>query len=800
MSNPFTKQFSKLLKLPGFVSSPELTPETQRNFRRAQIDSVAELSSILTLGSLLNVMVLILSFWNTSIAHLTTGWGIAMILVLMAVSFSNRSFRKGNKPHLSTKVRHQRFERASLLIGVMWAVVPIITIPLSNTFGFAAVCMLSTGTMFAGVALIGRMPRAAMKFVFPVIAGMLIALQLQHDPRNGLLSVLTLAFAGVLFVMTRISYAQFAVQHLNKSALEDQAEVISLLLRDFEETTSDWLWEIDAEARLSALPTEIQKSGDQNGKLVIGERFLKAFEDGPDLDKMVSDIGNRRPFKDRVVRLCVSDTEVWWSITGKPLFEKGQFTGFRGVATDVTQSKLDEDRIRFMAHNDLLTELPNRSQLSQRLLEISQDFDTDEDHYALVWLDLDNFKWVNDTLGHQAGDRVLQEIAKRLRTHADRPDDVARISGDEFALILRYREKEHLTAELDDVAAHLAEPHHIWGSTVLCRASMGVKQLTHGNFDISTVLKQADLALYHSKEREKGTWSLFDHSIQEKARAVRELEVDLNRALERNELRLYYQPIVDANSKDVVACETLLRWQHPSRGLLMPDSFIGFAEDTGVITRLGDWVIRQALSEARQLPENIRIAINISPLQIHSANLIPTVINSLASNGIAAGRLELEITESVLISERSFVIERLSQLRALGVRIALDDFGTGFSSMSYLRDFPFDKMKVDKSFIADLQYSRESQAIALAMLNMAKALGMTCTGEGVETLEQEAFLRRNGCDEIQGYIVSRPKPMEDLIQQFEPTLERSDQMAQSDQDVAKTTHASRPRIVAGRKA
>lgn len=793
-------RFSGMLKLPGFVSMPDVPKEDLASLRRAQINSVTELSSIVVLGSLLNVMVLILSFWSTSIASLTTLWGVGMILVLAAISHNHRRYQSGRKSNLSTSARHRRFEQASLLIGTLWGFVPIITIPLSNTIGFAAVCMLSTGTMFGGVALIGRMPRAAMLLVLPVIAGMLIALQLQQDPRNGLLSILALSFAGVLLVLARITYSQFVTQQLNRNALEDQAEVIGLLLRDFEETTSDWLWEIDDEARLRALPAEIQQSGNRaEDRLVIGQNFLNAFVDDDARNLLETDIAERRPFKDRIVSLN-SDAETWWSISGKPLFERGTFLGFRGVATDITQSKRAEDRIFFMAHNDLLTELPNRTQLSDRLLEISQNFASSEGDYALVWLDLDNFKWVNDTLGHHAGDKVLQEVAKRLATHAKRPDDVARISGDEFALIIRYADMDELAESLDVVKAHLAEPHHIWGSTVICRASMGVKQLTHGSFDVGAVLKHADLALYHSKEREKGTWSLFDQGIQEKAHAIRELEVDLNRALERNELRLYYQPIVDAQTREVVACETLLRWQHPSRGLLMPDSFIGFAEDSGVITRLGDWVIRQALCEARQLPEHVRLAINISPLQIHSANLIPTVVHSLATNGIDAGRLELEITESVMISEPDFVAERLAQLKALGVRIALDDFGTGFSSMSYLRDYPFDKLKIDKSFTKDLDVSSEGQAIALAMLKMAQGLGMTSTAEGVETSGQEAFLRENGCDEIQGYIVSRPKPLENLQHLFAHTDDRTEAYKPDGASEAVSEPVLRPRVVGGNQA
>ena len=308
----------------------------------------------------------------------------------------------------------------------------------------------------------------------------------------------------------------------------------------------------------------------------------------------------------------------------------------------------------------------------------------------------------------------------------------------------------------------LGRPYEIWGSTAHCGASIGVRDIdTHG-VDIQVLLKHADLALYQAKSMGKGTWCFFTQDLDDRARARRAIEIDLHKALEQDELRLHFQPLISAQTREVVAVETLIRWQHPERGLIMPIDFIEHAEDSGLITRLGDWVIRAALDQARRMPDHVRIAVNISPLQIHSSSLVTTILNALATNGIAANRLELEITESVLMTDTQFTLERLKQLKDIGMRIALDDFGTGFSLLSYLRKFPFDKIKIDKSFIQDLEYEEDSRAITRATLTLAKALGMRCTAEGVETESQSEFLTENGCDELQGYLISRPQPLDKL--------------------------------------
>ena len=461
-----------------------------------------------------------------------------------------------------------------------------------------------------------------------------------------------------------------------------------------------------------------------------------------------------------------SHGEFWWQLTGKPVFEGGFFVGFRGVASDVTASKESEDRIAYLAHYDALTGLPNRVTMLEVLEKQLHATFVKGRQRALLWLDLDNFKWVNDTLGHPAGDELLKMVADRITTLADPKDTIARLGGDEFAVsIERAGGRAEIIDFVEKLSADLARPYLLMGSAARCSASIGVRLFDAYTPDSETLLKHADLALYQAKSNGRAGWCLFTPDLELRARQRREVEQDLQRALENNELVVYFQPQVDAKTRELVGCEALLRWMHPTKGLIYPSDFIEAAEDSGLITRLGDWVIRAALEHARRLPENVCVAVNISPLQVHSANLFPTIVNALAVNDIDPARLDLEITESVLMTDTDFALERLAQLKKLGVRISLDDFGTGFSSLSYLRNFPFDKIKIDKSFISDMETSEDSRAITVATLGLAKALGLRCTAEGVETEFQSNFLRDAGCDELQGFFISRAQPI-DLLGHF----------------------------------
>ena len=764
------------LKAAGLFNTVEMSAEQAARVRKRQYIAVSELANVTVLACLLNVAVLVLSFWESQVGRLVTIWGSIMLLVLSYVLFSIYRQRRTAHGEVQTdeQIQHNisAFVRGATTIGIMWGVIALVVVPFADPIGLTASGMLLVGTMFGGVLLIGRIPNAAMGLVIPVALGVLAGLQMQQDPRNTLLAIMTISYTSVLYFASRMAYQQFAQQQLSQLELEDRKELIGILLRDFEENTSDWLWQIDCEGILQARMDAENLVETKETSMRVGTPLIAMFENNEARTELQSAITEQRPFKDLLLKYQGTDgEEEWLRLSGKPVFTKGEFEGFRGIAADVTQLKRTEDQAAFMAQYDSLTGLPNRETLKTKLLSLSNDFLRAKKNIALVWLDLDNFKWINDTMGHMAGDELLCQLARRLTEELTPHEGVAaRITGDEFVFFFEYFDEEDPFKIINDFETAFSQPYTLWGSKITCRATMGVNFIPFGVFDVEHSLKQADMALHNAKVQNKGSWVQFTQSLEDRAQSLRKLEADLDLAMERNELRLMFQPIVDAKTEKVVACETLLRWQHPTRGLLSPGAFISFAEDTGVIARLGDWVLREALVQAQRMPDDMRVAINLSPLQLHSQNLLPTIVNSIAQNGIKPNQVELEITESVMISDPEFTLTQLRKLKEIGVRIALDDFGTGFSSLSYLQKFQFDKLKIDRSFVEDIDINIDSQAITNATLQLAKALGMRTTGEGVETPRQAEYLRRNGCDELQGYMISRPLPLDQLGHLFDVKL------------------------------
>ena len=761
--------------LAGLISSVKVPDDEAANIRAKQLESAARLTPAMVTANLVNAAVVVLCFWNTPAARLLAVWSVTLIiasLILIGINIRTRRKAKNRTDgHVSSPSRTQqgieRFARFSSFVGLIWGILPLLIMPFADQTSQLAVSIIMAGMMFGGVMLISRIPEAALAFLIPTTIGYVVGLQLGNDPRNDFLSVLALVYASVLWISIRWSYRQFVEQHLSGLAVQQQAQLIGLLLKDFEESTSDWLWQTDDKGRLSEIPVPAAGDIASPPLMPLGHLLVGLFEKTEELDVLIRSLDARHPFRDIALKVANRD-DVWWSLTGKPIFDQhGGFLGFRGVGSDISQSKAIEDRIAFMAHYDPLTSLPNRACLNEQLERLIAHPAENGQVRALLWLDLDNFKWVNDTLGHPAGDELLCQVGQRLRECAADAELVARLGGDEFAILLECVDRDALMELVSGVSDKLNTPYEIWGSTVHCGASIGVRLIEQHNLDIPTLLKHADLALYQAKESGKRTWCMFTDELADRARIRRDTEVDLHKALEQDELVMFFQPQVCSTTGKIAGCETLLRWIHPMRGLIGPGNFIKHAEDSGFITRLGDWALREALRAAQRLPDDMSVAVNISPLQIHSASLLNTIIGALAANQIDPRRLELEITESVLMSDTEFTLQRLRQLKDIGIRIALDDFGTGFSSLSYLRRFPFDKLKIDKSFVQDIEFSADSRAITKATLDLAKALNMVCTAEGVETESQKQFLIDMGCDQLQGYLISRPQPLDRLGHLFE---------------------------------
>lgn len=434
-----------------------------------------------------------------------------------------------------------------------------------------------------------------------------------------------------------------------------------------------------------------------------------------------------------------------------------------GVSEDIADRKRAEAQIARLAHYDPLTELPNRVLFQRHLGEALSRRRRKGDQLAVHFIDLDRFKSVNDTLGHPIGDELLRVAAERLRGCVRDGDTVARLGGDEFAVVQTgLSDLTGATRLAERVVEAMAAPFDLHGHHVVIGASVGVSVAPSDGDDADELLKKADMALYRAKADGRGAFHFFEPAMDEQLQARRALELDLRRALVAGEFQLYYQPLYHLGDDRVTGCEALLRWNHPERGMVSPADFIPLAEEIGLIVQLGEWVLREACAEAATWPDHVRLAVNLSPAQFRDRALVRTVVSALATSGLPAERLELEITESVLLQDNAANMTMLHDLRALGVRISMDDFGTGYSSLSYLRSFPFDKIKIDQTFVRDILKDSDALAIIKAVLDLGASLGIVTTAEGVETVEQLNALRDQGCAEIQGYFISRPAPASDI--------------------------------------
>jgi diguanylate cyclase (GGDEF)-like protein/PAS domain S-box-containing protein len=439
--------------------------------------------------------------------------------------------------------------------------------------------------------------------------------------------------------------------------------------------------------------------------------------------------------------------------------------GYLVAMVDITERRKAEARIAYMAHHDGLTDLANRELYQDRLKQALEQSQPGNKRVAVLCIDLDLFKNVNDSFGHPIGDRLLRLVADRLRSQVRGNNLAARLGGDEFAIILAADVSPKEASDFADrLIKILSAGYDIDGVEVVIGASIGIA-LSPGDGDTSEeLMRNADMALYRAKSEGGGVHHFFEREMDRQAQKRRDLELDLRRAFANGEFELHYQPLADLAADRISGFESLLRWRHPEKGMISPADFIPVAEDIGLIVSLGEWVLREACTEAVKWPADVKVAVNLSPVQFRSRNLVQVVISALAHSGLSPTRLELEITESLFLAETEANLAILHQLRELGVSISMDDFGTGYSSLSYLRSFPFDKIKIDRSFVKDLAERSDCVAIVRAISGLGRSLNITTTAEGVETTDQLDWLRAEGCNEVQGFLFSAAKPAAEVAQ------------------------------------
>ena len=555
----------------------------------------------------------------------------------------------------------------------------------------------------------------------------------------------------------------FATRRLRTRKLSTANDTIQLLLNQYDEDGSDWLFECDEQGKILRPSYRFCKAANRKANYLDGLRLSLLFKDSPEREELRA-IGDREEaFRDLVIPLEVDGEDRWWSISARPVYDPdGGLECWRGFIGDVTRTRQAEDKVAYMAHYDVLTNLPNRS-LFNSSMRRAFNRRKDDQVSAVLYIDLDHFKAVNDSYGHAIGDKVLAEAARRIEGAIDSTTMVARLGADEFAVLLDHIDNRNdalLVAQ--DIVTAMDEPITVDGQELPLGASVGVAFAPDNGLSGEEVLKAADLALYDAKSRGRRGTSLFDPTMQLEAHERRTMELDLRAALGNGELEVHYQPLLQAETTEIVGYEALLRWNHPEKGSISPAVFIPIAEETGQIVSIGAWVLREALREAANWPVELSVSVNLSPAQMRDEGLLNTIVGALASSGVSSDRLELEITETLLMQDNEDTIALLHRIRDLGVRIALDDFGTGYSSLNYLRSFPFDKIKIDRCFVADIADKEDSDAIVQAVIDLASKLKMRTTAEGVENAEQLSRLQESGCDLVQGFLFSKAKPAAQL--------------------------------------
>ncbi|WP_349512518.1 EAL domain-containing protein [Erythrobacter sp. NFXS35] len=665
-----------------------------------------------------------------------------------------------------TRSEFARQATTAILSGLLWSVA-IVVFPLFGTRDdlmalMMIVVILTSGSVFFFTAA----PFSIICFITLICLaafGQLWLAGMVHAA-VAMLLFLIIGLLGTVEVGRTFLTARFA-----EAAVAEKEEVVSLLLREFEENEADWLWEVDVSRRLRSVSPrfafalgrpQVEVEGMPLLELVAGRSWASG-QFPPSLHDLAERLKTRENFSNILVQVSILGEERWWELSGTPIRdERGRFTGFRGVGSDVTEKRESSEKIAYLARFDTLTHLPNRLQLTEALGEALRHAEQWRTRGALMMVDLDRFKSVNDSLGHMTGDKLLAQVAARLKSLMGENQLCGRLGGDEFAIVIRDLPKPEDIDELGKrLIERLSEPYQVDQHTLYVGASVGSAIGPRDGKTVEELMRNADLALYGAKDAGGGEHRRFEPMLHAFAEERRQLEVALRKALGRDEMELHYQPVVDSRSESVVSFEALVRWNSADHGFISPGKFIPLAEDTRLIVPIGQWVMRKACEEARNWPEHIKVNVNVSPEQLIEPNFHQDVVEALAASGLKPERLEVEVTESIFLRDATVARNALEQIMALGCSVALDDFGTGYSSLGYIRKLRFSTIKVDRTFVQGAaQGSAESLAIINAVVAMAKSLDMTTTAEGVETAEEAELIRNLGCDKIQGYYFGRPMP------------------------------------------
>jgi diguanylate cyclase (GGDEF)-like protein len=673
-----------------------------------------------------------------------------------------------NDKQLASKIRIGHIVVA--VMGLLWGIYAAHISLLLPEQSVVAATVLVVASLITGTFWFGVVPSMSFLLTAPLVVGSLYNVVFNNVSELNSHSLLSMLLIGFGTIIVGIFYSRrFVLQLSFTIKARENSALANMLLDELQAEATNWVWETGSNGSLDRFPRELIPELSHANDFTFETLFEEIVHiKGTQLEKLMDDMRSSETFKD--IEICVRPNamQMWLRVNGHPKFdEEGELTGYVGTIHDLTSEKLAEDRIKTLAQSDTLTGLMNRTAFSDRLAQAVANLERYGRPFTVLHLDLDDFKLVNDTKGHLFGDRLLAEASERIHDEVREGDCLARLSGDEFAVLMDSQGDAGSAARLAArMIGEVSKPYVFDDEEFKVGLSIGIAMAPLNGIRPDQLLRNADLALYRAKADGRGVFRFFENHMDSELRERRMLESELRHAVSNDELVLHFQPLVDANSHKPMGMESLIRWQHPIRGLLSPIEFVELAEQSQLISEIGKWTLEKACTTAMDWPEHMFVAVNLSAHHFMRSDIEEEVAEVLEKTGLTPSRLELEITESLLIHNSDDVIAKINGLKAIGVSVAMDDFGTGYSSLSYLMSVPFDKLKIDKSFVDQVAENESGQSIVKMISSLANELNLKVTAEGVEDLEQAKFLDQVGCDLLQGYYFSRPLSEEKLPAYF----------------------------------
>jgi diguanylate cyclase (GGDEF)-like protein/PAS domain S-box-containing protein len=753
-----------------YIGLSDLSPELEAQIRAEQIASILRLSPAMMGGNVIIASLIAIIYSDQPNFPYVVVWAAFIsVMVANATRAWNRSRADAPRLHASQRAIRHAIVNAGLL-GLVWGALPLITIfGEPHTPRHFVVAAVIVGMLCGGMFTLTAVPMAVLAFSVPIFLGSAATLLYSFTLADLFVAILLVTYWTVLAAASLSGTRAFIGRLVAIAESNERGAVIAMLLKEFEDNASDWLWSTNQDNLLEHVSERFASAAERDASELTGMAIFDLFgvaetQRHPGLARVVDHMRTQTAFRDIELPMNHNGAYRWWKLSAQPHYGKaGEFVGYRGVGSDITDQKMAEDRVAYLAHNDDLTDLANRASFTICMNEAIEQLERYDIGFAILMIDLDQFKAVNDTRGHEAGDQILVQIGRRFTAAAGKGNILARLGGDEFAVILPSPPDSDTVTELASRLIDVArQPIMIAGLPVSVGASIGIAIAPEHGTRPDQLMRNADLALYRAKQGGRNTFRMFQIEMDRLAQERRVLERQISQALEQDQFELNYQPLIDVESNRIAGFEALVRWNHPDRGTVSPGLFIPVAEQTGAIKAIGDWVLKQACKAAAAWPDDLTVSVNLSARQFENGAIVRSVKEALEESSLDAGKLEIEITESLLIDQPEDTIEMLRQLKEIGLSIAIDDFGTGYSSLSYLWKFPFDKIKLDQSFVAAIENDNVARDILRIIGSLGQTLDMRITAEGVETIEQAEFLRTIACHQLQGFYFSKPLTADDL--------------------------------------